>query len=135
MKKMCIYFLTILISAFIPIYFFFIWEPLKSAEVMTDNLMEGELMEKEMKIYEMKNVNLINGIFNNIEGLSSDKKEKINSLINELSILDIIKVNSHLSDLENKEEIKNGFSLLNKRMSKEKYEELRGLIYDYINLE
>jgi len=87
MKKMCIYFLTILISAFIPIYFFFIWEPLKSAEVMTDNLMEGELMEKEMKIYEMKNVNLINGIFNNIEGLSSDKKEKINSLINELSII------------------------------------------------
>lgn len=135
MKKMFICFLTVIISAFIPIYFFFLWEPLKSAEVMTNNLIEEESMEKEIKIYEMKNINLINGIFNNIEGLSSDKKEKLNSLINELSILDAIKVNSHLSNLENKEEIKNGFSLLSKRMSKEKYEDLREILSDYINFE
>ena len=132
MKKIFIYFLTILISAFIPIYFFFLWEPLKSTEVMTKNLIEEELVERESKTYEMESVNLSSEIFNNIEGLSNNKKEKLNSLINELSILDLIKVNVHLSNLDNKEEIKNGFSLLSKRMSKEKYEELREIISDYI---
>lgn len=135
MRKKYMYFLTIIISAFIPIYFFFLWEPLKSSEVMNQSLMENKIVEKDVKVYKIENDNLINGVFKDIEGLNLDKREKLNSLINELSIVDIIKINQYFSNLDNKEDINSGFSLLNKRMSTEKYQEFRGIIKDYINLE
>lgn len=135
MKKVLIYFLTVIISAFIPIYFFFIWEPLNSTEAMNQSLMEEQIVNKEVKSYEINKSNVANGIFDNIESLSNDKQEKINSLINELSIMDIIKANEYFSNLDNKENVEKGFEFLNKRMNSEKYNELRNIIINYIDLE
>lgn len=131
MKKI-IYILTILISAFIPIYFFFLWEPLNSREVMSQSYLEEEVNEV---INTASYYNLDNNFFENYENLGEDKKEKIRLLISELSIIDIIKINDYFLDLKNEEKVSKGIQLLKKRMDKEKYEELKSLIGDYITFE
>lgn len=135
MKKFLIYSLTIIISAFIPVYFLFLWEPLKSTEVINQNFLEEEILEKEIKTYAMDKESLSNGIFSNIENLSTEKKEKLNVLINNLSIIDIIKVSEYFVDLNNKENISNGLDLISKRMTEDKYSEFKEIIKEYIDLE
>jgi len=135
MKKFLIYSLTIIISAFIPVYFLFLWEPLKSSEVINQNFLEEEILEKEIKTYAMDKESLSNGIFSNIENLSTEKKEKLNVLINNLSIIDIIKVSEYFVDLNNKENISNGLDLISKRMTEDKYSEFKEIIKEYIDLE
>ena len=130
MKKFLIYSLTIIISAFIPVYFLFLWEPLKSTEVINQNFLEEEILEKEIKTYAMDKESLSNGIFSNIENLSTEKKEKLNVLINNLSIIDIIKVSEYFVDLNNKENISNGLDLISKRMTEDKYSEFKEIIKD-----
>jgi len=135
MKKFLIYSLTIIISAFIPVYFLFLWEPLKSTETINQNFLEEEILEKEIKTYAMDKESLSNGIFSNIENLSTEKKEKLNVLINNLSIIDIIKVSEYFVDLNNKENISNGLDLISKRMTEDKYSEFKEIIKEYIDLE
>jgi glycyl-tRNA synthetase alpha subunit len=142
MKKVIIYGMTILISASIPIYFLLIWEPLKAKDVIGNNISYSNLNEeneKELKIDENISINNIeiynDNIFNNFNNITSEKREKLNGLIRNLAIEDIIKINNYFKDLKNKENISKGMELVKKRMTQDKFEEFKGIIKEYINLE
>lgn len=143
MKKIIIYAITVLISASIPIYFLLIWEPLKAKDVIGNDISytnSNEENEKNLNEYENLSINSIeiynnNNIFNNFNNITLEKREKLNLLIRNLAIEDIIKINNYFKDLKNKENISKGMELVKKRMTQDKFEEFKGIIKEYINLE
>lgn len=140
MKKVIIYSLTVIISAAIPIYFLLIWEPLKSTDVVSDNVIVNEHEEtnddsEEKKMFLIDNSESIGEIFSNIANLPQEKRDKLNVLIKNLSVVDIVKVNNYFSDINNNENLIKGFGLIEKRMSKENYQEFKDILGDYVNLE
>lgn len=140
MKKVIIYSLTVIISAAIPIYFLLIWEPLKSTDVVSDNVIVNEHEEtnndsEEKKMFLIDNSESIGETFSNIANLPQEKRDKLNVLIKNLSVVDIVKVNNYFSDINNNENLIKGFGLIEKRMSKENYQEFKDILGDYVNLE
>lgn len=140
MKKVIIYSLTVIISAAIPIYFLLIWEPLKSIDAISDNIIVTEYEHlnnnyEENNMYIIDNLNSREGTFSKISNLPQEKRDKLNVLIKNLSIVDIIKINNYFADINNIENITKGFGLLEKRMSKENYQEFKDILGDYIKLE
>lgn len=142
MRKLIIYGLTILISASIPIYFLLIWEPLKAKEVIGDNISYNDLneeIEKEVKPYEelnIENIEIYNeSVFDNFDSITTEKREKLNQLISNLAIEDIIKINNYFKDLKNEENISKGMDLANKRMTTEDFSAFKGIMKEFINFE
>ncbi|MGG7142229.1 hypothetical protein ACQPVP_02005 [Clostridium nigeriense] len=138
MKRALIYLCTIIIGASIPIYFFLIWEPLNSQDVLSENAIENidknnmEVLNNENKLDVLvlpKEISL-NNMFNYLE---SDKKERLNSLLKNLSVVDLIKVNDYFSDKNNAEKIKSGVELVKKRMSASDYEIFKNVIEGQID--
>lgn len=137
MKKLLFSVTTIIISMLIPIYFLLLWEPLKSEKVISENVVK---YNKEEVINEEKNKSTIiinqEDSSNNLFGqLDKARKEKIDVLIRNLAIVDIIKVNDYFSDKENTVNITKGMSLLKQRMSSKEYEEFKNIISNYIDLD
>src|SRR5690554_2220944 len=100
MKKVIIYSLTVIISAAIPIYFLLIWEPLKSTDVVSDNVIVNEHEEtnddsQEKKMFLIDNSESIGETFSNIANRPQEKRDKLNVLIKNLSVVDIVKVNNY----------------------------------------
>jgi hypothetical protein len=138
MKKAIIYLITIIISASIPIYFLLIWEPLKSTEVIGDNIISDSEKNEVSNLegeedFVIDTLDLYNGVFSKIDNMSSDKNDRLNVLMRELSIVDMIKINNYFSDLSNKENVNKAFNLIKKRMSNENYEEFENIIKNYID--
>jgi hypothetical protein len=143
MKRVLIYICTIILGASIPIYFLLIWEPLNSKDVLSENA-TGELgvtnsdesnieslnNENEINTLTLQKENSLNSIFNYLE---SDKKEKLNSILKKLSVVDLIKVNNYFSDKNNNEKIKIGIDLAKKRMSASDYEIFKNIIEDQVD--
>lgn len=143
MKKILIYTCTIIIGASIPIYFLLIWEPLNSKDVLSENAI-GELSVEnsgENTIQELNNENKINTLTLQKENSSSsmfnyledDKRERLSSLLKNLSVVDLIKVNDYFSDKNNNEKIREGIELVKKRMSASDYEIFKNIIEDQVN--
>lgn len=142
MKKLIIYGITILISASIPIYFLLIWEPLKAKDVIGDNISYSDLneeIEEESESYEelnIENIEIYNeSVFNNFDSISTEKREKLNQLISNLAIEDIIKINNYFKDLKNEKNIFKGIDLVEKRMTKDNFWEFKDIMKEYINFE
>lgn len=149
MKKIIIYGITILVSASIPIYFLLIWEPLKAKDVIGNDINYVNLDEEnegKLDIYENINTNNIdmknnniqiknNNIFNSFDDITSEKRDKLNTLIKSLAIEDIIRINNYFKDLKDKENIIKGMELVKKRMTQENFEVFKGIIEEYIKLE
>lgn len=143
MKRILIYICTIIIGASIPIYFFLIWEPLNSKDVLSENAIgkssSENIDENNMEVLNDENRldTLIlpkeigsSGMFNYLE---SDKRERLNSLLKNLSVVDLIKVNDYFSDKNNNEKIKVGVELVKKRMSASDYEIFKNVIEDQVD--
>jgi len=143
MKRILIYICTIIIGASIPIYFFLIWEPLNSKDVLSENAIgkssSENIDENNMEVLNDENRldTLIlpkeigsSGMFNYLE---SDKRERLNSLLKNLSVVDLIKVNDYFSDKNNNEKIKAGVELVKKRMSASDYEIFKNVIEDKVD--
>lgn len=143
MKRILIYICTIIIGASIPIYFFLIWEPLNSKDVLSENAIgkssSENIDENNMEVLNDENRldTLIlpkeigsSGMFNYLE---SDKRERLNSLLKNLSVVDLIKVNDYFSDKNNNEKIKAGVELVKKRMSASDYEIFKNVIEDKLD--
>jgi len=163
LKKILIYITTILIGASIPVYFLLIWEPLKSEEAIsrnsidinTENKIDMEKSnanekvlsdEKALEDKEINNDNEINkkevtliknGTINNnlFNGLEKTKREEINKILKNLSVVDIIQINEYFSNSEDKINLKNGILLVKKRTSNSEYEVFKNIMNEYINLE
>ncbi|GAA0084187.1 hypothetical protein UT300007_06260 [Clostridium sp. CTA-7] len=138
MKRLLFSTITIIISIVIPIYFLLVWEPLKSEEVISENVVKYNKEEEFISEEKNKSTIIINQVdsSNNLFGhLDKARKEKINVLIRNLAIVDIIKVNDYFSDRENTVNITKGMSLVKQRMSNKEYEEFKDIISDYIDLD
>lgn len=143
MKRILIYICTIIIGASIPIYFFLIWEPLNSKDVLSENAIgkssSENIDENNMEVLNDENRldTLIlpkeigsSSMFNYLE---SDKRERLNSLLKNLSVVDLIKVNDYFSDKNNNEKIKVGVELVKKRMSASDYEIFKNVIENQVD--
>lgn len=144
MKKVLIYLFTIILGASIPIYFLLIWEPLNSEEVLSDNVSNEDTSrynnldinealvknEIESEIILLKQSNPSNSLFNYID---NDRKEKLNTIIKKLSVIDSIRINDYFSDKDNNEKVKKGVELAKKRMSSLDYESFKDILENYIN--
>lgn len=163
MKKILIYITTILIGASIPVYFLLIWEPLKSEETISRNSIDintenkidmeksnaNEKVLSDEKALEDKEINndkeinkkevilIKNGTINNnlFNGLEKTKREEINKILKNLSVVDIIQINEYFSNSEDKINLKNGILLVKKRTSNSEYEVFKNIMNEYINLE
>ena len=139
MKKLLTYICTIIIGASIPIYFLVIWEPLNSEDVLskdvveesiTNSSIEGLNTEDKLETVALKKESSSDSIFNNLE---SDKREKLNSILKKLSIVDLIKVNDCFSDKNNSEKIEEGIELVKKRVSVTEYDMFKNIIEDQVD--
>lgn len=143
MKKVIIYIFTIILGASIPIYFLLIWEPLKSKEVLSNEIFSEDINENNTlnknkdlinDSVEVETVSLKQSISNNLFNyLDNEKKEKLNVIMKKLSILDMIKINDFFIDKDNKEQIKKGVELAKKRMSSSDYEIFKDILENSIN--
>ena len=143
MKKVIIYIFTIILGASIPIYFLLIWEPLKSKEVLSNEIFSEDINEnktlnknKDFINYsvEVETVSLKQSISNSLFNyLDNERKEKLNVIMKKLSILDLIKINDFFIDKDNKEQIKKGVELAKKRMSSSDYEIFKDILENSIN--
>lgn len=143
MKRILIYLCTIALGASIPIYFLLIWEPLKSEEVLSNNAISsssdsindlnksGELVSDEVKVgsISLKQRDTSNSLYNY---LANDRKDKLDSILKKLSVVDLVKVNDFFSDKDNKENIGEGIELVKKRMSVSDYEIFKNILEDYV---
>ncbi|MGN0025637.1 MAG: hypothetical protein ACI33I_01340 [Clostridium sp.] len=143
MKKVIIYIFTIILGASIPIYFLLIWEPLKSKEVLSNEIFSEDINENNTlnknkdlinDSVEVETVSLKQSISNNLFNyLDNEKKEKLNVIMKKLSILDMIKINDFFIDKDNKEQIKKGVELAKKRMSSSDYKIFKDILENSIN--
>jgi len=144
MKKLIIYLFTIVLGASIPIYFLLIWEPLKSEEAMSNNTIENISEENNINTNEevtnnSENVNTlllkqrdaVNSLYNYLD---NDRKEKLNTIMKKLSIVDLIKINDFFADKADNEKIKKGVELAKKRMSSSDYDIFKNILETYIDL-
>ena len=139
MKKLLTYICTIIIGASIQIYFLIIWDPLNSEDVLSKDVLEESITnssiedlntENKLETVTLKKESSSNSMFNNLE---SDKREKLNSILKKLSIVDLIKVNDYFSDKNNNEKIKEGIELVKKRISVTEYEMFKNIIEDQVD--
>ena len=139
MKKLLTYICTIIIGASIPIYFLVIWEPLSSEDVLSKDIVEESITnsgieglntENKLETVALKKESSSNSMFNNLE---SDKREKLNSILKKLSIVDLIKVNYCFSDKNNSEKIEEGIELVKKRVSVTEYNMFKNIIEDQVD--
>ena len=143
MKKLILYIFTIILGASIPIYFLLIWEPLKSEEVLSNNILSQDKNEYDMNTKEslennsietetilLKESNFSNSLFNYLD---NDRKEKLNVIMKKLSVLDFIKINNYFSDKDNNEKINKGVELAKKRMPPSDYEIFKNILENSIN--
>ncbi|MDU5108156.1 hypothetical protein [Clostridium sp.] len=143
MKKLILYIFTIILGASIPIYFLLIWEPLKSEEVLSNNILSQDKNEYDMNTKEslennsietetilLKESNFSNSLFNYLD---NDRKEKLNVIMKKLSVLDFIKINNYFSDKDNNEKINKGVELAKKRMPTSDYEIFKNILENSIN--
>lgn len=143
MKKVIIYIFTIILGASIPIYFLLIWEPLKSKDVLSNEIFSEDINENNTlnknkdlinDSVEVETVSLKQSISNNLFNyLDNEKKEKLNVIMKKLSILDMIKINDFFIDKDNKEQIKKGVELAKKRMSSSDYKIFKDILENSIN--
>lgn len=143
MKKVIIYIFTIILGASIPIYFLLIWEPLKSKEVLSNEIFSEDINENNTlnknkdfinDSVEVETVSLKQSISNSLFNyLDNERKEKLNIIMKKLSILDLIKINDFFIDKDNKEQIKKGVELAKKRMSSSDYEIFKDILENSIN--
>lgn len=143
MKKVIIYIFTIILGASIPIYFLLIWEPLKSKEVLSNEIFSEDINENNTlnknkdfinDSIEVETVSLKQSISNSLFNyLDNERKEKLNVIMKKLSILDLIKINDFFIDKDNKEQIKKGVELAKKRMSSSDYEIFKDILENSIN--
>lgn len=139
MKKMLVYMVTIILGISIPIYFLLIWEPLKSKETISDSVSniitndngdeKDNLLAEE--VLNLKQQDNKESLFNYLEG---NRKERLNSIIKKLSIVDIVKINEYFSDKNNEENIKKGIELVKKRLSISDYEVFKDIIKNKVNV-
>ncbi len=143
MKKLIVYLFTIVLGASIPIYFLLIWQPLRSEEAMSNNTIENiseenNINTNEEVISNSENVNTIllkqkdtvNSLYNYLD---NDRREKLNTIINKLSIVDLIKIDDFFADKDDNEKIKKGVELAKKRMSSSDYDILKNILETYID--
>ena len=143
MKKVIIYIFTIILGASIPIYFLLIWEPLKSKDVLSNEIFSEDINENNTlnknkdfinDSVEVETVSLKQSISNSLFNyLDNERKEKLNVIMKKLSILDLIKINDFFIDKDNKEHIKKGVELAKKRMSSSDYEIFKDILENSIN--
>ena len=139
MKKILIYIFAILLGASIPIYFLLIWEPLKSEEALSENIINistedklnenTNLLAEEEKLI-LKHKHNQESLFNYLEG---NRRESLNLILKKLSILDIVKVNEYFSDKNNEEKIKQGIELVKRRLSSSDYDIFKSIIQNKVN--
>ncbi|WP_066895765.1 hypothetical protein [Clostridium nigeriense] len=139
MKKILIYIFAILLGASIPIYFLLIWEPLKSEEALSENIINistedklnenTNLLAEEEKLI-LKQKDNQESLFNYLEG---NRRESLNLILKKLSILDIVKVNEYFSDKNNEEKIKQGIELVKRRLSSSDYDIFKSIIQNKVN--
>ncbi len=67
--------------------------------------------------------------------LEESEKLEIDRMLKSLSIVDIVKINDHFSDKYDDDNVREGFSLVKKRMSLSDYEEFKSIISRYIDLD
>ena len=139
MKRILVYMLTVILGASIPIYFLLIWEPLKSKETIGDsvdnisvneNAKEKDNLVGEEELFILKPQDNEESLFNYLEG---NRKERLNSVLKKLSIVDIVKVNEYFSDRSNEEKVKKGIELVKKRLSTSDYEVFKDIIGNKVN--
>lgn len=155
MKKIFFYTISIFIGVSIPLYFTFVWEPLKSERAISVDLIGVDNNQIFNNEYEENNNGLINNEEINTSGMNSEtikirndnvinglllelentKKEELNKIFNKLAIVDIIKINNYFSDIGNESNLKEGVLFIKKRISSDEYEYFKSIIKDYINLE
>lgn len=142
MRKMLVYGLTILISASIPIYFLLIWEPLKAKDVIGNDISYTNLSKEIEEVVDnneelsINNIQINNkNIFDNFEDITLEKRERLNKLISNLAIEDIIKINNYFKDLNDKENISKGIDLLERRMIKDNFNEFKDIMKEHISFE
>lgn len=145
MKRILIYLCTIVLGASIPIYFLLIWEPLKSKEALSNNAISSstdstnELNENkelvsngvEVESISLKQRDTPNSLYNYLD---TGRKEKLDSILKKLSVLDLVKINDSFSDKDNKDKIKDGIKLAKKRMSLSDYEIFKNILEDHVDL-
>lgn len=139
MKKILIYIFAILLGASIPIYFLLIWEPLKSEEALSENIINistedklnenTNLLAEEEKLI-LKQKDNQESLFNYLEG---NRRESLNLILKKLSILDIVKVNEYFSDKNNEEKINQGIELVKRRLSSSDYDIFKSIIQNKVN--
>lgn len=139
MKIILIYIFAILLGASIPIYFLLIWEPLKSEEALSENIINistedklnenTNLLAEEEKLI-LKQKDNQESLFNYLEG---NRRESLNLILKKLSILDIVKVNEYFSDKNNEEKIKQGIELVKRRLSSSDYDIFKSIIQNKVN--
>lgn len=80
------------------------------------------------------NNNVVDISVNEIEkSLSKDEKEKLDRIIKRLSAVDLIKIKLNFNKENNIEGIREGFNLIEKRLSDKEYEEVKELLSGYID--
>ena len=80
------------------------------------------------------NNNVVDISVNEIEKrLSKDEKEKLDRILKRLSAVDLIKIKSNFNKENNIEGIKEGFNIIEKRLSDKEYEEVKELLSGYID--
>lgn len=106
---------------------------LEDKEINNDNKINkvsDENNEKEITL--IKNGTINNDLFN---GLEKNKREEMNKILKNLSVIDIIQINEYFSNSEDKINLKNGILLVKKRTSNSEYEVFKNIMNEYINLE
>ncbi|MBE6054408.1 MAG: hypothetical protein E7212_11035 [Clostridium sartagoforme] len=136
MKKVIVYLCTIILGASIPIYFLLIWEPLKSEEVLSANAIINDENEEivsndtNLENIALKQSDTTNSLFNNLD---NDRRDKLNTIMKKLSVVDLIKINDYFSDKNNSDRIKMGAELAKKRMVSTDYEIFKNILENYID--
>lgn len=145
MKRILIYLCTIVLGASIPIYFLLIWEPLKSKEALSNNAISSstdsinelnkneELVSNGVEVESifLKQRDTSNSLYNYLD---TNRKEKLDSILKKLSVVDLVKISDSFSDKDNKDKIKDGIKLVKKRMSLSDYEIFKNILEDYVDL-
>lgn len=94
-----------------------------------ENIITGE---NEIEGLSIKQSDIEDNLFGELE---ESEKLEIDRMLKSLSIVDIVKVNDHFSDKYDGDNVREGFSLVKKRMSLSDYEEFKSIISRYIDLD
>lgn len=87
--------------------------------------------DNDIEALSIKQNNIKNNLFGELE---KNKKEKIDNMLKGLSIVDIIRLNDCFSNKDDKDSIREGLLLVEKRMTLSDYEEFKSIIGEYVDL-